>query len=267
MSTIAGLNKSSVSYFSCSGPGSCRYIVIPKYDLEIHEKNKINKIRKNIGTLISLPYEIRQLNASVENDFHDLIEAEEEYNNAIKKYELSKKKFFDSDTGKMINSWIYPEKPYEISEEEAIKKVYDTKIFEKLSEIGNIVSTKIAVIKATSELGDSISVKISIKNKSTLINSILNNNKKLSFTDFPNKIGDFYRSFSKTGETCEIEYLWKYDKYPNYRAEDYHHVNALFGENMKKIKLSDNFTLCDNDILVNNELKEKYIDELKKLYC
>jgi hypothetical protein len=271
MSTLAALNKSSVSYFSSSGPGSCRYIIIPKYDLEIHENNRINKIRKNIRMRISLPYEIRQLDESVETDFQNLIRAEEEYNNAIKKYELSKKMFFDSSTGKIMNSWIYPEKSYEISEEEAIKKVYDAKIFDKLSEIGDITRTNISVKKSTNELGDSISVKISIKNKSSLLNSLLNN-KALSFTDFPNKIGDFNRSYVKTGETCEIEYLWEYGKYPNYRLLDYQeikmHEKNIFGEeNIKEIKLSDNVTLCDNDILVNNELKQKYIDELKKLYC
>lgn len=265
--SLMGLNKSSVSYFSASGPGSCRYIVIPKYGLEIREQNRINKVTKyDNRILINMPSEIKILDDATEKDLIELMKIEKEYQEALEKYEQSKKNFFESETGKKLNEWICPDKPLYISEEDAVKKVYDNNVFNKLSQIGDIISTKISVKKSYSEFGDIISVLIFIKNKESLINSLLNNKKKLVFDDFPNKIGDFSRTFVKLGYECEVEYMYNSNRYPNYRYSDLEEVSKQNNMN-KKIKLSDNVILCDNDILLGQEFKDQYINELKNLYC
>jgi hypothetical protein len=102
-----------------------------------------------------------------------------------------------------------------------------------------------------------------MKSKETFINSLLNN-KKLTFNDFPWKIGDFSRSFMKLGDECEIHYIWNSNRYPNYRYSDLEEVHNQ--ENNNKIKLSDNVYLCDNNIMLGQEFKEQYINELKKLF-
>jgi hypothetical protein len=263
--TLMGLNKSSVAYFSSSGPGSCRYIVVPKYGLEIKENNRIDRINKyNFNVLINMPSEIKTLDATVENDLIEFLKIEEEYNEAIKKYEQSKKKFFDSETGKKLNDWISPEKPFQISEEDAVKKVYDNDIFNKLSQIGDIIRTKISVKKTTSVFGDTIHVLIVIKNKESFMNTLLKN-KKFTFDDFPSKIGDFSRSIMKLGEENEIEYIWNSDRYPNYRYSDLEEVYNQHNID-KKIKLSHNVYLGDNNIMLGHEFKDQYINELKNLY-
>jgi len=114
---LAALIKQSVTYMSCSGPGSYRSFEIPAYDLEISEKWKIDSFKSNKITntkhkiYLSNPNQLFELKETHIADLDTLVAAKRSFEAAIASYEAAQAAFRKSNTGKWIDDLLVPDKP------------------------------------------------------------------------------------------------------------------------------------------------------------
>lgn len=271
MSTyLSGLNINEVNYISASGPGVSRSVCIPKFKIQFEEDKKINNLygSSKYNMLIKFPVEIKKLEPEMVSEIEKLVTAKKNFEEAQRKYESEKIDFFKTETGKWIESWLVPGGHPEITQEEAVKKVHDSKLFEKLNEIANVVKTDIKVRKGHNDSGDSINVTVDLKNKEKGLLNMFSKD-ELDSRDLPRKIGEFYFS-SSHGDKKEMKvtYSWIYQDYPQYRSDDKKELKKMFHLRYeeKVTKLTKNISYYNNDIRIGQELKDEFSEQLKVAY-
>jgi hypothetical protein len=96
-----------VSYASCSGPGSMRFLQIPAHGIGIDESQKITEIHP--GPLVSFAIaSIAPLTDEESADLEALTSARTEYELARTRYETAQATFWQTTTGVHMMKWLKP---------------------------------------------------------------------------------------------------------------------------------------------------------------
>jgi hypothetical protein len=224
---MAAVIKQSVTYMSCSGPGSSRSFEIPTYDLEISEKWNIdsfksNKIRnKKYGLYLSNPNQVFELEETHIADLDALVAAKRTFEAAMATYEAAQAAFRKSNTGKWIDDLLVPDKPLPETLEARISHGEIKKLTDLVkSHSINPDEETITIIPTFSGYNDvtiDLNLKIGIN--------------RLEFRKLYSKLENYSGSTSNKNRVHTIKISYKGD-YPPYRKTDLIEVK----ENDKKVK-------------------------------